>query len=48
MTRTPEQKAADEALEDAVKAALEACDLNTGALVDILVLSAQTRFDEDS
>ena len=47
MTRTPDQKAADNALEEAVKRALEAYDLNRGALVDVLVLSAQTRFDED-
>ncbi len=47
MARTPEQKAADERLEQAVKDALEAYDLNTGALVDVLVLTAQTRFDEE-
>lgn len=47
MARTAEQKAADERLEQAIKDALEAYDLATGALVDVLVLTAQTRFDED-
>jgi hypothetical protein len=47
MARTPEQKAADDRLEDAVKAAMDAYDLTNGALVDVLVLTAQTRFDDE-
>lgn len=47
MGRTPEQKAADDRLEEAVKAAMDAYGLTNGALVDVLVLTAQTRFDGD-
>jgi hypothetical protein len=45
--RTAEQRAADRALEEAIKGALEAHELSRGALGDYIVLTVETRFDND-
>lgn len=44
---TPEQKAATERLEEAVKAALEAQGLGVGVLTEFVVVAAQARFEAD-
>ncbi|HEX6682965.1 MAG TPA: hypothetical protein VF062_09235 [Candidatus Limnocylindrales bacterium] len=49
MSRTPEQKAADEALTAAVEQALTAygSEEQSYVLTEYVVLTAQTRYDED-
>lgn len=47
MARTAEQKTADNALEEAIRNAVGAYGLSRGAIVDMIVLYSQTRFDED-
>lgn len=45
--RTSEQKTADDNLEAAIRAALEAHNLGRGTLVDYIVLTAETLFGDD-
>lgn len=47
MARTPEQKAADDALDAAIESALAAHDLKTGVTSDYIVIVAQQHFDDD-
>lgn len=47
MARTPEQKAVDDALTEAIEAALHAHDAKTGVTSDYIVLVAQQNFDAD-
>lgn len=45
--RTPEQRTADDALTEAIEAALRAHDAKTGVTSDYIVLVAQQNFDDE-
>jgi hypothetical protein len=44
---TPEQTAATERLDEAIKSSLEALGLGVGVLTDYVVICAQQRFEDD-
>lgn len=47
MSRTPQQKQADDRLTEAIEAALIAHDIKTGVVSEYIVLVAQHRFGDD-